>query len=210
VAEYDGHCEQRLVRRSSQSEGGRRKAEAILINCILCDGYRGVYHRARIRATRWLHPSYELLSADPLARNDVGEHRSPDGAQRNPGITRRRPRIARSLSSGGASRRPVGSIRATAVVICPSGGLLTGLSSLISDFPKNISVPTYPKSILELSPSRPTEGRIRIVRDAGWDAVDAAAFCARRGCRAGWRKACERSPSERTRDVAAYGEVVWS
>jgi len=28
------------------------------------------------------------------------------------------------------------------VVICPSGGLLTGLSSLISDFPKNISVPT--------------------------------------------------------------------
>jgi hypothetical protein len=27
-------------------------------------------------------------------------------------------------------------------VICPSGGLLTGVSSLISDFPKNISVPT--------------------------------------------------------------------
>src|SRR5882724_11196826 len=96
-----------------------------------------------------------------------GEHRSPDGAQRNPGITRRRPRIARSLSSGGASRRPVGSIRATAVVICPSGGLLTGLSSLISDFPKNIFVPTPPKSILELSPSRPTEGRFAIVTDVG-------------------------------------------
>src|SRR6202158_4800367 len=32
-----------------------------------------------------------------------------------------------------------------------------------------------------------------IVTDAGWDAVDAAAFCARRDCRAGWRKACERS-----------------
>src|SRR5882672_8765303 len=43
------------------------------------------------------------------------------------------------------------------VVICPTGGLLTGLSSLISGFPKNISVPTYPKSHLELSPSRPTE-----------------------------------------------------
>jgi hypothetical protein len=28
------------------------------------------------------------------------------------------------------------------VVICPSGGFLTGLSSLISEFPKNISVPT--------------------------------------------------------------------
>jgi hypothetical protein len=26
-------------------------------------------------------------------------------------------------------------------VICPSGSLLTGLSSLISDFPKNISDP---------------------------------------------------------------------
>ena len=61
-------------------------------------------------------------------------------------------------------------------VICPSGGLLTGLSSLISDFPKDISVPTHPKSHLELSPSRPTEGRIAIVTDAGWDAVDAAAF----------------------------------
>ena len=67
-------------------------------------------------------------------------------------------------------------------LICPSGCLL---SSLISDFPKNISVPTYPKSILELSPSRPTEGRIAIVTDAGWDAVDAAAFCARRDRRAG-------------------------
>src|SRR6266704_3588210 len=32
-----------------------------------------------------------------------------------------------------------------------------------------------------------------IVTDAGRDAVDAAAFCARRDCRAGWRKACERS-----------------
>ena len=44
------------------------------------------------------------------------------------------------------------------VVIRPSGGLLTGLSSLISDFPKNISVPRHPKSDLELSPSHPTRG----------------------------------------------------
>jgi hypothetical protein len=48
-----------------------------------------------------------------------------------------------------------------------------------------------------------------IVTNAGWNAVDAAAFCAR------WvagrvDEACERSPSERTRDVVAYGEVVWS
>src|SRR5258708_11884515 len=39
----------------------------------------------------------------------------------------------------------------------------------------------------------PPEGRIMIVTDAGRDAVDAAAFCARRDGRAGWRKACERS-----------------
>jgi len=51
--------------------------------------------------------------------------------------------------------------------------LSTGVSSLISDFPKNISVPTYPKSILELSLSHPLQGRIAIVTDAGWDAVDA-------------------------------------
>src|SRR5882724_9690273 len=46
----------------------------------------------------------------------------------------------------------------TAQVICPSGGLLTGLSSLISDFPKNISVPTHPKSHLEFFASHPTRG----------------------------------------------------
>ncbi len=54
----------------------------------------------------------------------------------------------------------------------------------------------------------PQEGRIMIVTDAGWDAVDAAAFCAR--WIAGQVSACEQSPSVRTRDVAADGEVVWS
>jgi hypothetical protein len=43
-------------------------------------------------------------------------------------------------------------------VICPSGGFLTGLSSLISDFQKNISVPTPPKSPLELFVSHPRRG----------------------------------------------------
>src|SRR4030081_3257144 len=38
----------------------------------------------------------------------------------------------------------------------------------------------------------PQEGRIMIVTDAGWDAVDAAAFFGQRNCRAG-RKTCERS-----------------
>ena len=49
-------------------------------------------------------------------------------------------------------------------VIRPSG---TFVSSLISDFPKNISVAAHPKSDLELFASRPTEGRIAIVTDAG-------------------------------------------
>jgi hypothetical protein len=63
-----------------------------------------------------------------------------------------------------------------AQVICPSGCLSTGVSSLISGFPKNILVPTYPKSHLELSHPTPPEGRIMIVTDAGWNAVDAAAL----------------------------------
>ena len=65
----------------------------------------------------------------------------------------------------GAARRALHRVRDTGgicsrrrAVICPSGGLLTGVSSFISDFPKNISVPIYPKSILELSPSHPTRG----------------------------------------------------
>jgi hypothetical protein len=36
--------------------------------------------------------------------------------------------------------------------------LFLGLSSLISDFPKNISVPTHPKSDLELLASHLTRG----------------------------------------------------
>jgi len=88
--------------------------------------------------------------------------------------------------------------------------LSTGVSSLISDFPKNISVPTYPKSILELSLSHPLQGRIAIVTDAGWDAVDAAASGAQRDAGRVGEKARERSNGELTNDAAVYGEVVWS
>ena len=90
-------------------------------------------------------------------------------------------RTMRSLSSGAYSRDPLASpgARCTGsgtrgmcsrrrVVICPSGCFLTGLSSLISDFPKNISVPTYPKSHLELSPSTPQRGVSRSSRTRGW------------------------------------------
>jgi hypothetical protein len=83
------------------------------------------------------------------------------------------------------------------------------VSSLISDFPKNISVPTYPKSHLELSHPTPPEGRIMIVTDAGRDAVDAAAL-ARDGIAGQVDEACERSPGEQTNGTDAYGKIVWS
>jgi hypothetical protein len=97
----------------------------------------------------------------------------------------------------------------SAQVICPSGCLLTGLSSCFSDFPKNISVPTHPKSDLELSHPTPQEGRIMIVTDAGWNAVDAAAL-ARDGIAGRVDEACERSPGEQTNGADAYGKIVWS
>ena len=89
-------------------------------------------------------------------------------------------------------------------LICPSGYFVSSARD------KNISLPRLVETALLIPPSRPTEGRIRIVRDAGWDAVDAAALGAQRDGRAGWRKACERSNGALTNDVAAYGEVVWS
>src|SRR5229473_2646659 len=58
-----------------------------------------------------------------------------------------------------------------------------GRSSPVS---KNISVFTLPKSVLEASPSRlATRGVSGSSSTLGWDAVDAAAFCAQRDCRAG-------------------------
>jgi hypothetical protein len=67
-------------------------------------------------------------------------------------------------------------------LICPTGKSVNYLSSPIF---KNISVFAAPKSPLYPPPSRPTEGRIRIVRDAGRDAVDAAALGVKRDGRAG-------------------------
>src|SRR5258708_9514751 len=49
---------------------------------------------------------------------------------------------------------------------------------------------SHPTQITSLvPPSHPTEGRIAVVTDAGWDAVDAAAFCTRRDGRAGFPSA---------------------
>src|ERR1700682_4809329 len=75
---------------------------------------------------------------------------------------------------------------------------------------KYFALPFGRNSFIDSNRPTPLQGRIAIVTDAGWDAVDAAALGARWDRRAGWRKACERSNGELTRDVAAYGEVVWS
>jgi hypothetical protein len=74
----------------------------------------------------------------------------------------------------GAARRALHRVRDTSgicarrrQVICPSGGLSTGVSSPISDFPKNISVFTHPKSSLELTSSSPQRGVSRSSRTRG-------------------------------------------
>ena len=56
------------------------------------------------------------------------------------------------------------------LLICPTGKSVTRLSSPVC---KNIPLLVLPKSPLYRQPSRPTQGRIAIVTDAGWDAVDA-------------------------------------
>jgi hypothetical protein len=55
----------------------------------------------------------------------------------------------------------------------------------------------------------PRKGRWPSSRTLGWDAVDAAASCARWDGRAAFR-ARERSQDVRTSGAEAYGEVVWS
>jgi hypothetical protein len=55
-----------------------------------------------------------------------------------------------------------------------------------SPLPKNIPLFDLPKPLLETLPSRPaTRGVSGSSSTLGWDAVDAAAFCAQRDCRAG-------------------------
>src|SRR5450432_2193072 len=76
------------------------------------------------------------------------------------------------------------------VVICLSGGLLTGLSSPLC---KNISVFVPPKSHLELLVSHPTEGRIAIVTDAGCGCGGRGSVLRAMGSQGGFLGTCERS-----------------
>ena len=72
-------------------------------------------------------------------------------------------------------------------LICPTGCSVICLSSPVR---KNIPLRAGPKSTLYPLPSRPNEGRLAIVTDAGRDAVDVAVSL--------------------TNDAKADGEVVWS
>src|SRR6266849_5970173 len=78
-------------------------------------------------------------------------------------------------------------------LICPSGALSTGLSSLISDFPKNISVPTHPKSLLELWPSHPTRGAYRDRHGRGAGCGGRGSVLRATGSQGGFLGTCERS-----------------
>jgi len=61
-----------------------------------------------------------------------------------------------------------------AKLIWPTSGLVIFVSSART---KNISLPRLVETDLLIPPSRSTEGRIAIVTDAGWDAVDARSVC---------------------------------
>src|SRR5260221_1971456 len=73
------------------------------------------------------------------------------------------------------------------------GLLILAVSSLISDFPKDISVPTHPKSDLELFASHPTRGAFRERHGRGEGCGGRGSVLRAMDGRAGWRKACERS-----------------
>src|SRR5450755_2844605 len=109
------------------------------------------------------------------------------------------------------SRRQSSNFRARVewlgLLICPTGCPAILMSSPVC---KNISLHPSGKSSLQIRaiPSH-TEGRIAIVTNAGWGAVDAAASCARWDRRAG-RKTCERSPARGREMLLAYGKIVWS
>src|ERR1700736_5614895 len=95
----------------------------------------------------------------------------------------------------------------TAQVICPSGGLLTGVSSPLC---KNISVSTPPKSHLELFASHPTRGAYHDRHERGVGCGGRGSVWRAMGSQGEFLGTCERSPSTLTRDVAADGKIVWS
>jgi hypothetical protein len=106
-----------------------------------------------------------------------------------------------------ASIDPDGYPTGKSPIRCEAAGF--PVESYFSDFPK-FCLWRLTQITLIFPPSCPTEGRIRIVRDAGRDAVDATASGVKRDGRADSLGICERSNGALANGVAAYGEVVWS
>ncbi len=84
------------------------------------------------------------------------------------------------------------------MVICPSGGLLTGVSSPIC---KNISVFVPPKSLLELSPSHPTKGAYHDRHERGVGCGGRGGVLRAMGLQGGFSGIRERFPCTLTRDA---------
>src|ERR1700686_477973 len=93
------------------------------------------------------------------------------------------------------------------VVICPSGGLLTGVSSPLC---KNISLHPSGKSSLQVRAIPPHQGAYRDRHGRGVRMRWTRQRQARNVMQGGFSGIRERSNGELTNDVAAYGEVVWS
>jgi hypothetical protein len=93
------------------------------------------------------------------------------------------------------------------VVICPSGGLLTGVSSPLC---KNISVFTHPKSLLELFVSHPTRGAYHDRHERGMGCGGRGSVLRAMGSQGGFLGTCERSPARGREMLFADGKIVWS
>src|SRR5216683_5937730 len=83
-------------------------------------------------------------------------------------------------------------------LICPSGGLLTGVSSPVC---KNISVFVPPKSDLELFASHPTRGAYHDRHERGAGCGGRGSVLRAMGSQGGFSGIREQSPSTLTRDA---------
>src|SRR6266851_3976625 len=181
----------------------------------LCGAARKALHRVRDTSEMCSH---RIPSSDTSDKPPAGPQRSPDAAQRAA--------LAAWCAADPGSIVPLallwvpalrGSAKSAAprpghewnLLSRPCGDLPVGHFCVEPPLQKYFASPVG--QIISTNSRHPTpqEGRIMIVTNAGWVAVDAAAFCAQWDRRAG-RKACERSTSGRARDVAADGKIVWA
>ena len=149
---------------------------------------RGAMGRSRIQSSPWglfRYPQGALQWSKKRRNSLTPQVNSPSFARERSDIRRGVGGIAIvtvNVAASSARRDGQGRVERLILLICPTGGLLTGVSSPLC---KNILLRHLVETDLLIPPSRPTRGayRDRHGRRAR-DAVDAAAFCARKGCRA--------------------------